>query len=144
MDKHDVDKIRAFNRFYTKVIGLLDKFLLDSKFTLPEVRVMYEIYHAKKISAKTITELLDMDKSYLSRVLLSFEIKGLIEKTSDHADARVQLIALSATGAKEYEKLNKASDNQIADIMENLNDQEVNKLISHMEAIQNILSKISK
>lgn len=144
MDKHDVDKIRAFNRYYTKVIGLLDKFLLDSKFTLPEVRVMYEIHHAKKVSAKAITELLDMDKSYLSRVLLSFEKKSLIEKTSDHADARIQLIALSATGAKEYEKLNKASDNQIADLMKRLNNEEIKELILHMGAIQNILSKISK
>ena len=61
--------IRAFNRFYTDIIGLLDQHLLDSPYSLAEARIIYEIHHNKDIQASQIMELMDIDKSYLSRLL---------------------------------------------------------------------------
>lgn len=144
MNKKQVNKIRAFNRFYTGVIGLLDKYLLDSEYTLPEVRVLFEIYHHRKITSREITELLTMDKGYLSRILLSFEQKGLIQRNANEVDGRQQDISLSPKGEKEFLVLNQASDNQIAGLLARLSKQEVEQLIEHMEGIQNILSKNSK
>src|SRR5690554_6105845 len=98
MKENDVHKIRKFNRFYTRVIGLLDKYLLNSNYTLPEVRVMFEIYHNKKITSKEITELLGMDKSYLSRILLSFDKKGLITRKATKSDGRAMEVSLTSKG----------------------------------------------
>lgn len=141
--KNSVHKIRAFNRFYTMVLGLLNKHLLDSRFTLPEVRVMYEIYHQKKITSKEITELLQMDKGYLSRMLLSFDNKGLIVKKANKIDSRAQEISLSAKGEKEFLAINLASENQIAALLSGLSSHEIDKLTGHMDEIQKILIKIS-
>jgi len=143
MNREKVNKIRAANRFYTRVIGLLNRYLNDSQYTLPEVRVMYEIYHHKQITSKEITELLSMDKSYLSRMLLSFDKKGLIKRKTDKTDTRAQDIALSAKGEKEFLAINQSTENQIAALLSALNKQEVEELIVHMEGIQKILSKIS-
>jgi DNA-binding MarR family transcriptional regulator len=143
MDHEKVNKIRAFNRFYTRIIGLLNKYLNDSQYTLPEVRVMYEIYHHNQITSKEITDLLSMDKSYLSRMLLSFDKKGLIKRKTDKTDTRAQGIALSAKGEKEFLAINKSTENQIADLLSGLNKKEVEELIVHMDGIQKILSKIS-
>jgi len=126
------------------ILGLLDKHLLDSHFTLPEVRVMYEIYHHKKITSKEITELLRMDKGYLSRILLTFDNKGLIERKANKIDARVQEISLSAKGEKEFLALNLASENQIVELLSGLSSQEIEKLTGHMNEIQKILIKISQ
>ena len=35
-----VEAVRAFNRFYTRQIGLLDESWLESEFTLTECRVL--------------------------------------------------------------------------------------------------------
>ncbi len=43
-DRH-ISAIREFNRFYTQKIGVLRDGLLDSDYTLAEVRVLYEIAH---------------------------------------------------------------------------------------------------
>jgi DNA-binding MarR family transcriptional regulator len=126
------------------ILGLLDKHLLDSHFTLPEVRVMYEIYHHKKITSKEITELLRMDKGYLSRILLTFDNKGLIERKANKIDGRVQEISLSAKGEKEFLALNLASENQIVELLSGLSSQEIEKLTGHMNEIQKILIKISQ
>jgi DNA-binding MarR family transcriptional regulator len=144
MKMNAVNKVRAFNRFYTMVLGLLDKHLLNSDFTLPEVRVMYEIYHREKITSKEIAELLGMDKGYLSRILLSFDNKKLIDRKANKLDGRVQEISLSAKGEKEFLAINLASENQVVELLSGLSGQEIDKLVSHMDEIQKILLKISQ
>ena len=38
-----IGDVRAFNRFYTRLIGALDEHIAHSAFTLTEARVLYEI-----------------------------------------------------------------------------------------------------
>lgn len=73
-----VAAVRAFNRFYTREIGVLRRRFLDSPYSLAELRVLYEIAHRDLPTASDIARSLDIDPGYLSRVLKSFEKKNLI------------------------------------------------------------------
>ena len=136
-----VRQVRAFNRFYTDVIGLLDKHLLHSAYSLAEARIIYEIYTGKSVRASHIMAVMHIDKSYLSRLLKKLEKDGLIAKKASDQDARAVLISLTGKGISEFEILNQASDRQITGLIKNLGMDEQEMLVSHMQSILNILQK---
>src|SRR5215475_15849830 len=75
-----VSAVRAFNRFYTRKLGVLDQQLLKSPFSLSEARVLYELAHGGELSAKEIGLELGLDPGYLSRIVQSFDEAGLIAR----------------------------------------------------------------
>ena len=79
MKADHIANIRAFNRFYTRVLGLLDKYILNSQYTLPEVRILYELATHENLTASDLIETLHIDKGYLSRIILDLRLKKLVK-----------------------------------------------------------------
>lgn len=140
MNIMQIEKIRSFNRFYTNILGLLDKHLLESRYTLTEVRIMFEIYN-NKLTAKELTGILKFDKGYLSRTLKKLNRLKLIQKTISEKDQRNTYLELSKLGVKEFKILNNASNHQISTTVKNINNDEIKELIKHMNSIEKILTK---
>ena len=136
-----IKEIRAFNRFYTNIIGLLDRHILNSSYSLPEVRIMFELYHNAGLTASDIIALIDIDKGYLSRILKNFEKNKLISKVSSPTDKRTAVLQLTAKGKKEFEVLNNSSDRQVETIFKNLSQKECDDLIQKMLEIQQLLNR---
>src|SRR5262252_2645089 len=90
-----VESIRRFNRFYTQKIGVLEEGLLNSPFTLGQVRVLYELAHREWPTAKELTRDLGLDAGQLSRMLRDFEKSKLIQKKTAPSDGRQSLLALT-------------------------------------------------
>ncbi|MDJ1479943.1 MarR family winged helix-turn-helix transcriptional regulator [Cytophagaceae bacterium YF14B1] len=138
--QHIIDDIRAFNRYYTGLLGLLNNHLLDSDYSLAEARILYEIHSLQPVSASQIMSNIVIDKGYLSRVLKQFEKSGLISKQVSSEDARITLVSLTATGLTLFNKLNSASEEQIATLLNKLSSKEQQQLVGHMQAIRTLLS----
>lgn len=144
MTARDILTVRDFNRFYTGVIGLLDNHILNSPFTLSEARVLYELYHHQPCSATTILETMDMDKGYLSRVLKSFQKKGMLKKLTDKSDGRAVVLSLTAKGENEFVKIDQASMKQLSDLLSKLSPKEIESLLVHMQEIKRIITQTSE
>src|ERR1700735_3285393 len=93
-----VDCVRGFNRFYTRQLGLLDRGLLGSEFTLTEARVLYELAHHEGCTATQIADELAIDLGYLSRVMAKFERRRYLKRTRSPTDARQSRIHLTEKG----------------------------------------------
>src|SRR4029453_12385558 len=116
----EIAAMRAFNRFYTRQMGLLDEGLLKSGFSLAESRVMYELAHRDGPVATDLTRDLGLDAGYLSRLLKKFKTRGLLTRTTSNTDARQTVLALTPAGREAFKPLDQASRNQIAALLEDL------------------------
>src|SRR5262249_23811352 len=106
-----IEAVRSFNRFFTKQIGVLREGLLESRFSLTEVRVLYELAHRDSPTATELAGELNLDAGYLSRILRGFEERGLISRAPSGIDGRQSHLCLTRKGRKEFASLNtRASD----------------------------------
>lgn len=137
--KERIDAVRAFNRFYTRQIGLLDEGLLKSTFSLTEARVLYELAHRNGLTATELARDLGLDAGYLSRLLKKFEERDLVERATIEADARRSSIALTKAGRQAFAPLNQGSHEQVAALLERLSAAEQDRLVRAMQTVQRLL-----
>ena len=135
----DVARVRQFNRFYTRRLGLLDQGHLASDFSLTEVRVMYELAHREGVTARVLAEELAVDAGYLSRMLASFTRRRLVAKTRSVADAREVHLALSAHGRKTFAALDARANDSVRSLLASLQARERPVLVKAMGTVQAIL-----
>ena len=134
-----VDEIRSFNRYYTKLLGLLNNHLLNSKYSLTEARILHEIHAHEKITATQIVSELGIDKGQLSKVMRHLEKYGLIIRKASETDGRVIFISLSPLGKKVYNELDAASNQQINDMISVIPEGNQKQLTACMQEIKKIL-----
>lgn len=134
-----VAAVRAFNRFYTREIGVLRRRFLDSPYSLAELRVLYEIAHRDLPTASDIARSLDIDPGYLSRVLKSFEKKNLIARTASERDARQSHLKLTARGRSAFEPLDRKQQQVTGAMLERLSEHDQLRLIKAMRTIETLI-----
>jgi DNA-binding MarR family transcriptional regulator/ribosomal protein S18 acetylase RimI-like enzyme len=131
-----IERVRAFNRDYTRRIGVLSEGLLESPYSLTQVRVMYEIAHRGGITAAELADDLDLDRGYLSRLLKGFEAKKLLAKTASPEDGRRQHLRLTAAGRRVFEPLERRSQEQVGEMLTALDDERRRAVLAAMDVIQ--------
>ena len=118
--EQEVAAVRAFNRFYTRKLGVLDQQLLKSPFSLSEARVLYELAHREDLSAKEIGAELGLDAGYLSRIVQNFDEAGLITREPLPSDRRQYRLALTAKGRQAFAKLERSTKDDVAAMLATL------------------------
>lgn len=134
-----VETLRAFNRFYTRRIGVLEERLLQSDFTLAEARVLYEIASNPRLTATDIGRELFLDLGYLSRILRKFERRGLIERKASSTDGRQSHLRLTAEGRKSFAPLEAKSRESIAGLLKPLTGENQMRLLAAAEIIRSLI-----
>ncbi len=135
----EIAAVRAFSRFYTRKLGVLDQHLLKSPFSLSEARVLYELAHRDDLSAKEIGAELGLDPGYLSRIMQNFEESGLITRKPLASDRRQHRLSLTAKGRQAFARLDRSSHDEVATLLGRLGNAERATLVNAMTAIERTL-----
>jgi DNA-binding MarR family transcriptional regulator/predicted N-acetyltransferase YhbS len=137
--EHRVTAIRRFNRFYTGAIGALHEGLLQSRFSLTEARVLYELAQRAGVTATELGRELDLDSGYLSRILQRFEREGLIVRALSEVDRRQSLLSLTAAGREAFAPLDARSREEVGARLAALSEPAQASLVGAMQQIEALL-----
>ncbi len=137
-----VAAFRGFNRFHTRLVGALNEHLLASDFSLPQVRVLYEVANApqnKPPSARDLGEALRMDAGYLSRLVTGLVEAGLIDRQPSPENAKRLTLRLTEAGRAVFAKLDATSAAEAGALLAELSPQEQAELVGAMTKIERLL-----
>ncbi|UCE11514.1 MAG: MarR family transcriptional regulator [Candidatus Thorarchaeota archaeon] len=138
--EQSIGEVRRFNRFYTKRIGLLNQGLLETRFSLTQARIIFELAQQDKTVSTDLVRKLDIDPSYLSRILTAFEKNGLIQKAKSETDSRQRILTLTPMGRKSFKELNEKASQEIREMLIALSSDDRLRFLNATKAIQRILN----
>ena len=133
------EALRAFSRFYTRHIGALGEGLLDSRFSLAESRVLWELAHAPGRTASRLAVDLQLDAGYMSRLLAGLRERGLLKVGRAPHDARQTLLSLSAAGKRAFAPLDRRSQHQATELLSALSDAEQQEFVDATRRIRALM-----
>ena len=138
-DASQVDSVRRFTRFYTRQMGVLQRQLLGSPFSLSEGRVLYELAQRERGSAAELGKELGLDAGYLSRILRGFERDGLLRKQRSREDARLSHLTLTRKGQQAFAALDARSSEEVGGLLAPLSPAARERMVEAMRTIEGLL-----
>ena len=135
-----VAAVRAFNRLYTNVIGVLRGGYLNTPYSLTEARLLFELGQRDRTEVTTLRRGLDIDAGYLSRMLSRFEADQLITREKSGADARRQVITLTEAGRALQQSLDARAAGEIGALLARLGEDAQQRLVTSMREITQVLT----
>lgn len=136
-----VATVRAFNRLYTGVIGVLDEGPADAEYSLSEARVLFELAQQDPTQVTDLRKRLDLDAGYASRLLARLEGRGLLTRERSDEDARRQIVRLTEDGRKAFAILDQRSVGRIGSLLGKFGEDEQDRLLGAMDTITSLVGE---
>ena len=132
--------IQGFHKVYQNLLKQIDAAIVQTGYTLTEKDVLLEISKTERCTANILIQQLQIDRSYMSRILAKFEKNGLIEKTPSQTDSRIRYIRMTQLGQREFNRLSDLQSNHIRAIFQKLDPADQQTVWQAMVMIRNKLS----
>lgn len=137
-----VHSIRAFNRMYLSAMNLLGNHYLGSDYSIPEMRVLFEIYENRGCSAADIAKSAGIDKGYLSRMIKKLEKQGFVRRESSKSDSRSYRLYLTEEGTAHTQEYIRRSDEEVGKVISPLTEEERTRFLDAITTVQELLNVI--
>lgn len=134
-----VAQVRAFSRFYTRHMGILNEHFMDGAFSLPELRILFELTERQPLSISDLVQELNMDQGYVSRLIAALNKQQMLVIEADPQDRRRKLIKLSEYGLSAYRDVEALASNQLTQQLDHLDAEQKLQLVSALQQAQQLL-----
>jgi DNA-binding MarR family transcriptional regulator/N-acetylglutamate synthase-like GNAT family acetyltransferase len=136
-----VAKVRHFNRFYTREIGVLEASLLNSGFSLTEARILFELSVSENGTASDLIARLGLDPGYMSRIVKSFIARRLVTREVDPRDRRRTALRLTRKGEQAFVELDRRSAEATSTLLTRISAARLPNVLKSMSTIEQALAQ---
>jgi len=112
-----IPEVRAFNRFYTRLVGALDAGHLQTPYSLTEARVIYELATRGAVTPGELAATLSLDAGYVTRLVGKLAEAGLLTAKRGEADKRSTTLGLTEAGRAAFATLDGATNELFAELL---------------------------
>lgn len=124
----------------------IEKVFEDNSGPLPNLKnrghAVLILGREKKMMPSTLAKFLNLKKSSVTSMIDSLEKEGLVKRTSDPTDRRKAWISLTSSGYKYMEVLEGCMEKIVDVMIEDLEEEEVGKMLESMRSVVNLERKI--
>jgi DNA-binding MarR family transcriptional regulator len=129
-------------RLFVKNMGLLEKSELSCcGVSFSQYNAILEIGNAGEVNLNDLADLLNLDKSTLSKTVNNLVGCGWVTRETDAKDRRYITIALTDQGAKVYEGVKEALEAYYIKIYEAIPEEKREQVVESVELLLDILNK---
>lgn len=141
-------QLRAFNRSYTRLIGVLGEGPKSSvqgpvqgpRWSLTEARVLWEVAQHPGLMAGALAHDLGLDAGYISRLLARLQQQGLLRVQRSAQDARQKPLSLTAAGRRAFQQLDQRAQTQAQALLAPLAGPQQQELLYAAQRMQHLLA----
>jgi len=138
----EIEKVRDSSRRIVRELGFMKPTIADTGLPPSAVHALIEIGGNDKMTAGTLGEILNLEKSSVSRMLRKLVDAGEVDERANPDDARSKLLTLTARGRATLGAIDSFGQNQVADAFRHLSEDErrvvVAGLIAYAEALHRV------
>lgn len=141
MKHNDADELRYNARELIREFGFLGNPYQSLDLNFAKVHLLLECEQQGSITQQVLAKNLRLNKSYISRLVKSLEIKKLLTISDYPSDSRVKTICLTAEGMLLVSDINRTAQAQVLSALKYVDQEDVLKIKQGLNLYANALKK---
>lgn len=142
IDVNDSRQLREILRMLERKLGLLEENeFACCEITLAQCHALVEIGRAKSISLTSLSDLVNLENSTMSRTVNNLVTSGLAERDIDSQDRRYVTICLTETGQNLFEKIEDSMELYYKKIYDEIPEEKRGQLFESLKILQDAIVK---
>jgi DNA-binding MarR family transcriptional regulator len=136
-------RLREATRLLIQKLGVLERGeAICSGITLTQCHVIVETGRKQQLSVNELAELLNLDKSTVSRMVDQLVNSGSIIREPDPNDRRFVMLKLTATGEELFKNIEQSMGRYFTDTLESIPVEKREQVVESLEIFSEILKNI--
>ncbi len=136
-----IEQLRAFNRYYTKRIGLLAPQPYGGELSLTEGRVLYELARHGPLKPSDLVAQLELDAAYVSRIVKRFGGLGWVTRVRDPEDGRGVVLTVTEAGRAAFAPVDASAREGLGQLIGHLGEAAQAALVTSARRIERLLAR---
>ncbi|WP_025026788.1 MarR family winged helix-turn-helix transcriptional regulator [Caldalkalibacillus mannanilyticus] len=112
--------------------------------SISEAHTIMELHKKKRLTQTELTQILQLEKSSVSRLLQQLERKGWLEREASASDQRVKLLKLSEKGENVAHRLDQSRKEKFDRIAANIPEEKLEQVVESMNILIRAIDEENK